>query len=47
MTTLLTTVMGNIATTPHEGDPFLVTSLTVLSVVTIVYFIFSMFKDNN
>ncbi|MBB6449080.1 hypothetical protein HNR44_001029 [Geomicrobium halophilum] len=55
MTWVLTFVPGFIgtgidtgpATTPHEGDPFVVISLGVLSFITIVYFIVSMFKDNS
>ncbi|QDI89995.1 hypothetical protein EPH95_01415 [Salicibibacter halophilus] len=38
---------GNVATTPHDAEPFLVNSIYVLASVTIVYFIVSMFKDND
>ncbi|AXF54923.1 hypothetical protein [Salicibibacter kimchii] len=35
------------ATTPHDAEPFLVNSIYVLSSVTIIYLIISMFKDND
>ncbi|QQK76061.1 hypothetical protein HUG15_11165 [Salicibibacter cibarius] len=40
-------IVHGAATTPHDAEPFLVNSIYVLSAVTIVYFIVSMFKDND